>query len=110
MKEKKPLYLERMKKLRQERKLSQEDVATKINTTPQNYGKYENGVFQISVDMLLQVARVLEVEVTEILGLDNPEPKEDTTAEIYVKLKVTKAQMKKMGLTQMLEQHLRTQD
>ena len=47
----------RLKDLREDRDLTQTEVANLLNTTQQQYSKYENGVQEIPVHHLITLAK-----------------------------------------------------
>lgn len=57
--------------LRTEKKLTQADVAKKLNITQQAYQRYENAdINTISVDTLLKMTKIFDVDISYILGMD----------------------------------------
>lgn len=68
----------RLKDLREDKDLLQKDVATLLETTQQQYSKYELGVRSIPVDKLIQLSVFYNTSTDYILGLTNeikPYPK-----------------------------------
>ena len=59
----------RIKDLREDKDLSQADVAKVINTSQQQYSKIESGKTNINADKLILLARFYNVSVDYILGL-----------------------------------------
>lgn len=58
--------------LRQQNKLTQNDVAKKLNISQQAYQRYENSdIKNISIDTLLKMAEIFDVNISYILGLEN---------------------------------------
>lgn len=53
--------------LRQERKLSQRQLAEKLNVTRQAISKWENGLRLPSPEMLIVLSEFFEVSINEIL-------------------------------------------
>ena len=57
--------------LRQRNKLTQHDVAKKLNISQQAYQRYENSdIKTISIDTLLKMAEIYEVDISYIIGLN----------------------------------------
>lgn len=54
----------RLKQLREERKLSQKDVANKLNIPPTTYSGYENNKREPNSEMLINLADFLIVPST----------------------------------------------
>lgn len=59
--------------LRQSRKMSQVELARKLNVTKQSVSNWENDNIQPSVEMLEKIARVFSVSVDYLLGMDKKE-------------------------------------
>ena len=64
----------RIRDLREDRDLSQSEIAKVIKTTQQQYSKIETGRSDISGEKLILLAKFYNVSVDYILGLTN-EPK-----------------------------------
>ena len=62
---------ERIKKLRQERNMSQVDLARRLNVTKQSISNWENDNIQPSIEMLLKLAAVFSVSTDYLLGLED---------------------------------------
>ena len=67
------MFSENLKTLRKTRGLSQEELAVRLNVVRQTISKWEKGLSVPDADMLIRIAEVFEVSVSEILGakLDN---------------------------------------
>lgn len=64
---------ESIRKLREQRKFSQKEVANAINVAPTQYSRVETGKVMPSVKTLIKVARVLDVPIDAIInGSANP--------------------------------------
>ena len=59
----------RIKALREDRDLTQAEVAKVMKTTQQQYSKIENGKADISAEKLILLAKFYQVSVDYILGL-----------------------------------------
>ena len=62
------MKLEIVRKLREEKKLSQEDIATLLNTTKQQYYRYETGRREIPLHHLITLADYFEVSLDILVG------------------------------------------
>jgi|SRR5699024_95477 len=69
------MFASRLKSLRNQRKLSQEELAKKINTTKGTISNYENRHSTPSNELLGDLANILNTTTDYLLGrTDNPEP------------------------------------
>jgi transcriptional regulator with XRE-family HTH domain len=68
----------RIKRLRTERKLSQEAVAEKLNLSRQAVAKWESGVSMPSTANLMALCEVFGISLNELTAPDAPEPKRDS--------------------------------
>ena len=64
-------YRERMKNLREDHDLKQQEVAELLQTTQSYYSKYENGVRPLPIIHLATLAKYYNVTADYILGLTN---------------------------------------
>ena len=64
-------YQTRLKDLREDRDLTQAQVAKIIGTTQQHYGKYESGRIIIPFDRVIQLADYYNVSLDYIAGRTN---------------------------------------
>ncbi len=66
-------YYERIRGLREDKDLTQSDVACVLNTTQQVYSRYENGTNEMPIHHLITLCKYFKVSADYILGLtDNP--------------------------------------
>ena len=65
------MTVKRLKDLREDKDLTQEDVAKIIKTTQQQYSKYELGVRLIPIDKLCILADYYDTSLDYILGRTN---------------------------------------
>ncbi|QHQ59557.1 helix-turn-helix domain-containing protein [Anaerocolumna sedimenticola] len=67
------MFSENLKALRKTKGLSQEELAVRLNVVRQTISKWEKGLSVPDADMLIRIAEVFEVSVSEILGakIDN---------------------------------------
>lgn len=73
---------ERLKALRQSRKLSQEFVARSVGVTKQSVCNWENENIMPSVEMTTKLARFFHVTTDYLLGLDDTAPSGDQYIEV----------------------------
>ena len=73
---------ENLRTLRKARGLSQEDLAQKLHITRQTLSKWENGLSVPDAQLLLRLAEILDVPVSELLGgpVETEERDEDAVA------------------------------
>lgn len=62
-------YMDKFRDLRQERGLSQQAIATLLQTTQQYYGKYENKKRPLPIEHLITLCKFYNVSSDWILGL-----------------------------------------
>jgi transcriptional regulator with XRE-family HTH domain len=73
---------QRIRKLRVKKKLTQEDIANKLEITPGAYAKIERGETDPSITRLYQIAAILKTDVLALLFDEIPKKKilkEDST-------------------------------
>ncbi len=61
---------ENIKKHRKKKGISQEEMAVKLNVVRQTVSKWENGLSVPDADVLIQIAELLEVSVSQLLGIE----------------------------------------
>lgn len=59
---------ENMKKYRIKMKLTQEDIAKKINKTRETYSRYETGTLKPDIDTLIELADIFQVPLDLLTG------------------------------------------
>ena len=63
----------RLKKIREDKRISQTELASTMDMLPNQYGKVENGKVLPSLKTLVKAARALEVSIDEIVyGVESP--------------------------------------
>ena len=66
-------YYQRMKDLREDRDLSQEDIAKVLQTTQEQISKYETGRQMMGIDKYIKLAKYYNVTLVYLVGLiDTP--------------------------------------
>ena len=72
------MNIERLKEIREDKEYKQSDIAKVLNTTQQQYSKYELGLQVIPVERLVKLAKFYNTSVDYLIGLTNerkPYPK-----------------------------------
>lgn len=69
------MYNEKIRYLRERKGLKQEDVAKLLDTTQQQYSRYENGT-EMPYSLLIKLALFYNVSTDYILGLTNKKEKD----------------------------------
>lgn len=65
----------RLRELREDRDLTQKEIAQLLHIRQNTYSQYENGLRQIPIDALVALARFYATSVDYLLGLtDEPVP------------------------------------
>lgn len=62
------MFSENLKRLRKEKGFSQEQLATRLNVVRQTISKWEKGISVPDAELLIQLAEVLDVTVSDLLG------------------------------------------
>ncbi|MBQ8842449.1 MAG: helix-turn-helix transcriptional regulator [Ruminiclostridium sp.] len=69
-------YNQRLRDLREDRDLTQKEVADYLNTSQSYYAQYENDKRQIPFDRVIELAKFYNVSIDYIAGLTNSKKKE----------------------------------
>ena len=72
-------YYKRLKQLRKEKHLTQQDIARILNVDESTYGRYENGKRQLSIEDLQKLCQYYKVSADYILGLTEEKENEWNT-------------------------------
>ena len=64
-------YYERIKDLREDQDLTQQEVASILNTSQSYYAQYENNKRQMPFDRAIELAKFYNVSLDYIAGLTN---------------------------------------
>lgn len=62
-------YYDRLRELREDRDLTQADIAKILKTTQQVYSRYEKGINQIPIHHLITLCKYYKVSADYVLGL-----------------------------------------
>lgn len=62
-------YIENIKRVRDNKRVSQTDMAEKLGIAQNNYGRIERGLTELTVDRLYKIAEILEVSVADLLEI-----------------------------------------
>lgn len=65
------MYLKRLRDLREDKDLSQNDVAKVLGITQQQYSLYETGIRNLPLEFLCALTKFYETTSDYILGLTN---------------------------------------
>ena len=63
------MVYQKIKDLREDNDLTQQDVATALNISQRAYSHYENGTRNLPVEILIQLSRFYNVTTDYLLGL-----------------------------------------
>lgn len=61
-------YIDRIRELREDNDLKQQDIADLLHTTQQVYSRYENGTNEIPIRHIITLSRFYNVSCDYILG------------------------------------------
>ena len=64
-------YTQRLKDLREDKDLTQENLAKKLNMKREQYRRYETGINEIKASHIIMFAKFYNVSADYILGLTN---------------------------------------
>ncbi len=60
-------YLDRIKKIRLQKGISQKEMSDALGMAQNNYGKIERGLTELSLNRFIEIAKILDVTTDEIL-------------------------------------------
>ena len=58
---------DKIRAIRTQQKISQEQMAERLDLTPQAYSKIESGKTKLSLDRIQQIDQILNIDVTELI-------------------------------------------
>lgn len=64
------MYFKRIKDLREDKDLKQENIANYLKITRQQYGLYETGKRTIPIDLLIKLAEFYNTSIDYIVGIE----------------------------------------
>lgn len=73
----------RIKELRRNRHLTQEQLGNTVSVTQQNISRYENDIYEIPIDVLVKISNYFNVTIEYLLGLTDT--KRDFEGQVIVK-------------------------
>lgn len=65
------MYFKRIKDLREDNDLKQEEIALKLKITRQQYGLYETGKRTIPIDLIIELSNIYNTSIDYIVGNTN---------------------------------------
>jgi transcriptional regulator with XRE-family HTH domain len=77
----------RMRELRKDQDLTQEDIAEKADLNPNYYGRIERGEINVTIETLSKIAQALKVQISTFFVFEEPRAKPESEKEIRSKLK-----------------------
>ena len=66
-----PTCKSRLKKLREQHRLSQKGLADAIEISPRTYSDYERGTIRVPLETLIDLAKFYNVDLNYISGVSN---------------------------------------
>ena len=87
-----------IQELRKDKKLTQEDLATKLGITKNAVSKWERGISMMDMSLLIPVCDILDISITELLNgerIDNESLKEQTEKAIKNTIDFTDKKIRK---------------
>ena len=61
---------QRLKEARKDRGMTQKDVAIFFRMTQQQYSRFENGVFELNYQQIVDICKLLKITPNELFGFD----------------------------------------
>ena len=77
-------FKDNLKKLRKDNNLSQEELAEKIGVTRQSVSKWESGAAYPEMDKVLQICKMFNVNINDLLNKDIKEVKEEKEVKMNI--------------------------
>lgn len=65
------MIYQKIKDLREDNDLTQQDIASALNISQRAYSHYENGTRNLPIEILIQLSRFYNVSTDYILGLSS---------------------------------------
>lgn len=62
---------EKIRFLRQQKGLTQEQIAELLDVTPQAYSKIEQGKTRLNIERIQQIANIFNIDITDLINNDN---------------------------------------
>lgn len=84
------IFPKRLKQLRLEKGMTQEEIAEQLNTRRSTYGEYERGKIMPPIDKVESVAKILETTPQYLLGWDEQQTGLNMTGEIVRRIREKK--------------------
>lgn len=80
---------ERIRSFRKKRKLNQEEIADLLGISQRMYSKLENGEIEIKLNRLHDIAHILQVNISDLIGEDSSQlshKEESTSNNLYERI------------------------
>ena len=61
---------DRIKQARKDKGLTQKEVAKHFRMTQQQYSRFENGVFELNYEQIMEICKLLDMTPNEIFDFD----------------------------------------
>ncbi len=61
---------QRLKEARKDRGMTQKEVAIFFRMTQQQYSRFENGVFELNYQQIVDICKLLKITPNELFGFD----------------------------------------
>ena len=63
-------FQQRLKQLRNQNKLTKQEMSKRLNMEQSTYSRYENGITIATIDIILRIAKEFKVSIDWLLGID----------------------------------------
>ncbi len=91
----------KIRKMREAKDLKQADMAHPLEISQKAYSKIETGVTKLSVERLIEIAQVLEVDVAELFKVNNKEAQTES-ADNFCEKRIQQLEEAILSLREML--------
>ena len=83
----KKMFGKRLRELRRQKNITQEQMAEKIDIKPENYSRIENGLSFPKPENIVKISKALDIEIAELFQFSNINNYEQALEKIISKLK-----------------------
>lgn len=93
-------FADTLKEIRKDRRMTQQDLADRLHMSRQGYSAYERGIAEPPIETILDIARILDVHVEELVFFNDEGGAEILAAVKKLKEKANRSQKPKVEIAQ----------